>query len=93
MLWILPTIFVLVNGSQARTYDGVSQETVSALLQAEGKTFQFITKQEHDEFAASRQPTVLPNPTRDQAKIDLNNKSKTVDERLDALIKYMELDR
>lgn len=65
MIWILPAIFVLVNGPEgesARKYEGQSQATIASLLAGEGKTGQFITQQQYDAFVAANIPVRPSTP-------------------------------
>lgn len=93
MLFAIPIIFVLVHGPDgdyARSYDGLPPETVTSLLQQEGKTLNIVTQKEYDDFIATHKPVTKPtDPVRDQAKTDAINRSKTADERLNALTKYL----
>ena len=97
MIWILPAIFVLVHtpqGDHVRSYEGQSQETIQFLLAGEGKTGNFITQKQYDDYILANQPpSILPDPIKEQAKLDLNNKTKTVTQRLNALVTYLDLDK
>lgn len=93
MFWIL-TIFVLVqtpNGEHVRSYEGQSEETIMNMLSKEGVTGTILTKKKYDEFLANH-PRVEPDTTKIKEAIkDLKDKTKTYDERFDALIKYLGL--
>jgi hypothetical protein len=92
MIWLLPAIFVIVNGDTARIYEGQSKETIQTLLVAEGKIGSIVPKDEYDVFIEVHKAVKpQPNPVVEQAKIDFMDKTKKTDERLDALIKVLGL--
>jgi beta-lactam-binding protein with PASTA domain len=90
-------IYVLIqSGSNefVKSYDGMSMDAVQRLLNEDGKKATFITQSEYESFISSHQPIInSPNAIKDQAKIDLNTKSKTDAQRIDAIIKYLDLDK
>jgi hypothetical protein len=88
-------IYVLVNGSNVRSYEGQSEETIQMLLAGEGRTGQFITEKEYIAFQEDHKPIELSvtDQAKTQAKIDLNTGIMTDTERIDAIIKYLELDK
>ena len=95
-MWILPVIYVLIqspSGDTVRSYEGQSQETVQALLVSEGKNTEFLSEKDYLDFIENnKRPDEIIDPSIEQAKIDLNNRSKTDAERINAIIKYFGLD-
>ena len=95
MIWMLPAIFVVVSspaGEHVRSYEGQSEETAQSLLRNEGKTGRFITQKEYQERVDAGETGISPDPVFEQAKRDFLDKTKTTEERLDALSKVLELD-
>lgn len=85
-------IFILVNNEHVRSYQGQSEETIARLLSEEGKTFEIITQKAYEAFIEAHSPRPpQSNPEREQAIIDFKDRGKTNTERLDALIKVLEL--
>lgn len=91
--WILfLTVYILINqgGEVAKTvYEGQSQETIEAMLKARGISYTVVDKRAFDLSPEPVKPP--PDPTRTQALIDAKNASKTANERIDALIKVIDL--
>ena len=91
------TIYVLVTSGANQyvaTYEGQDASTVQTLLAGEGKTGQFLTLKEYQDFIVSHPPApIVRDPAKEQAKIDLNNAAKTDAERINAIIKYLDLDK
>jgi hypothetical protein len=89
---VLMTIYVLIqNGGviQKATYDGLSLDTVEQLLRANGKPYQIVSKEQFD--LVKEDDSVAPPPSRTQAKALLLDRTKTVTQRLNALIEYLEV--
>lgn len=94
-LWMLPAIYVLVHtaqGDHVRAYEGQSQATITSLLTGEGKTGDFVSAKDYQAFIDSHPPRpTVPDPVKQQAIVDAKNASKSPQERIDALIKAIDL--
>lgn len=79
--------FVIRSDGQPMTISGLSQDDI----QKQG-IYQVVDKKTYDAAIAAIPITTKPiDPVRDQAVLDAKNASKTADQRLDALIKAIDL--
>lgn len=71
MIWILPAIFVLIHdpsGDRAVQWTGQTQSDVSAMLTAQGYTYDFMTETEYNGWLSSH---TTPPPTPAQITANL----------------------
>lgn len=95
----LLTLYVLIqHGSliSKATCDGMDQPTVDRLIQERqattpGMTYQFVTKKAFDLTPNPVPAPPPPDPVRDQAVLDAKNPLLTSQQRLDAIIKAIDL--
>ena len=96
MKWLilcLVTLYVRVHmpqGANIRSYDGLSQQVVSALITAEGHTFDYVTEAEFRE-AAKERPVPQEPIERKLARDTLKSPLATEKQRIDALILLLDL--
>ena len=93
---LLVSLFVIRHDrlqDVAIRFDGLSEESISAMYKKAGYVFDFVDKATYEAFLASQQIDRTPviDPVRQQAILDAKDKGKTADERLDALIKALDL--
>ncbi len=87
-------VYVLMSGgSSVVSYYGLSQAQVTNLLALMGRSGTFITEKQYQQFIDDHPQSKVSDPVKDQAKIDLNTKSNTDTERIEAIIKYLDLDK
>lgn len=92
MFLIFPIMYILVNNEYVAKYEGQSEETITSMITSEGKTVEFITKKEYEDFLeAHKLSPRLSNPEREQAILDATDSRKSTEERLEAVIKYLGL--
>ena len=89
-------VYVIVHSSEGdslRSYEGQSQNVIESLLLSDGKTGTVVTPKVAQEFIDSHPIVKVSDLLKEQAKTDLNTKAKTPEQRIDAIIKYLDLDK
>ncbi len=89
-------LYVLVNDGgkeYVASFQGQSTGTVTSLMLEQERTFSFIAEKDYQDFVEAHKPSNELDPDLAAAKLILLNKSKTDAERIDAIIKYLALDR
>jgi hypothetical protein len=98
--WILLlAVYVLVHsidGDSVREYQGQSIDTIKSLLIGEGKTGEEITQTQFQAFIDNAQANAKPlpvvvDPVKAQAITDMNSKTNTDAQRIDAIVNYLGL--
>jgi hypothetical protein len=95
--WVtLIILYVLVHDidkDRVISYEGLSTQSINDLLAKEGRTANFISEKEYIDFLRNHDIPMVIDPLKVQAKIDLNTQSKTPIERINAIIRYLDLDK
>lgn len=95
--WVVFYVLVTEGGHMSKaTYEGMSQTTIQTLLaERTGATFRFVDKATFD--AAPDAPRESIDPARiaakSQARLDVKNAQLTKDQRFQALLTVLDLDR
>lgn len=95
-LLIIYAIVTMSDGIHKVTYDGMTVETVRALLDERvngnpGMTYRLVREKEFMDTPDPFPPTPIPDPTKVQAILDAKNSSNPVDVRIKALMTATDL--
>lgn len=95
MFMLMFVIYVAVkgpDGESVRTYQGQSIEMIREGVRREGKTVRILTRAEYEAHLMKDRERINASRLKQTPKnVDFKDKSKSTDERLDALIKYLGL--